>query len=291
MDTVCKVDTSGTRDCIGRFLHVKICFNVREPLMCGTFLNFPDDGRLWVDFKYEALPKYCLVCMGHATKSCRDDVNAEMAASGNSMGLDVQLLYQGLDAIMDLHGKLLRTGFRGGGAESKGGRNSPRRWRNDRTNVWDDVRRGGRVASAVGRESRVQGGGGEGRDAEENIAKFGDSPMSPRVSRASASQHRDRGCDLMEQIRCQRRADTEAMKVRDATFDGGLIGPGGVIAEGAVNVVLNSMPKEDARLNFVRVSQENGREIDLNITVQHGDEDAGDMVGMADGLEVYLYAK
>ncbi|KAM1040976.1 hypothetical protein ACFX13_030941 [Malus domestica] len=46
MGTVRKVDKSGSRDCIGRFLRVKIRFNVREPLMRGTYVDFPDDGRI-----------------------------------------------------------------------------------------------------------------------------------------------------------------------------------------------------------------------------------------------------
>lgn len=62
MGTVRMVDKTGSRDCIGRFLRVKIRFNVLEPLMRGTLVNFPDDGKVWVDFKYESLPKYCLIC-------------------------------------------------------------------------------------------------------------------------------------------------------------------------------------------------------------------------------------
>lgn len=44
--TIQKVDTSGSQYCIGRFLRVKICFNVREPLMRGTFVHFPDEGMV-----------------------------------------------------------------------------------------------------------------------------------------------------------------------------------------------------------------------------------------------------
>lgn len=58
MGTVRKVDTTGSRDCISRFLRVKIRFNVREAFMRGTFVDFPDEGTIWVDFKYESLPKY-----------------------------------------------------------------------------------------------------------------------------------------------------------------------------------------------------------------------------------------
>lgn len=46
MGNVRKVDTSGSRDCIRRFLLVKICFNVRELLMRGTFVKFPDEGTV-----------------------------------------------------------------------------------------------------------------------------------------------------------------------------------------------------------------------------------------------------
>lgn len=46
MGCVWKVDTSVIRDCIGRFLQVKVCFNVCEPLMHGTFVNFLDGGKV-----------------------------------------------------------------------------------------------------------------------------------------------------------------------------------------------------------------------------------------------------
>lgn len=70
LGTVRNMDTSVSRDSIGRFLQVKIRFNVCEPLMHGMFVNFLDEGTVWVNFKYESLPKYCLICgiMGHATR-------------------------------------------------------------------------------------------------------------------------------------------------------------------------------------------------------------------------------
>ncbi|KAB2622512.1 hypothetical protein D8674_024694 [Pyrus ussuriensis x Pyrus communis] len=74
MGTVRKVDTIGSCECIGRFLRVRICFNVRDALMRETFVDFPNEGMVWVDFKYESLPKYCLICglMEHVTRVCRD---------------------------------------------------------------------------------------------------------------------------------------------------------------------------------------------------------------------------
>lgn len=74
MGHVHKMDTMVSRDCIGRFLRVKIRFNVREPLMRGTYVQFSEEGKIWVDFKYETLPKYFLLCgcLGHATRVSRE---------------------------------------------------------------------------------------------------------------------------------------------------------------------------------------------------------------------------
>lgn len=70
---VVKVDKDDGRDCIGRFLHVKVSFDVREPLMRGENEEFPDDGTIWIDFRYEGLPSYCLICgkVGHITRWCK----------------------------------------------------------------------------------------------------------------------------------------------------------------------------------------------------------------------------
>ncbi|KAB2617227.1 hypothetical protein D8674_013096 [Pyrus ussuriensis x Pyrus communis] len=49
---VVKVDKDDGRDCISRFLRVKISFDVREPLMSGANVEFPNYGTMWVDFRY-----------------------------------------------------------------------------------------------------------------------------------------------------------------------------------------------------------------------------------------------
>ena len=51
--TVLKVDKDDGRDCIGRFLRVRISFDVSEYLMWGANVEFPNDGGIWVDFRYE----------------------------------------------------------------------------------------------------------------------------------------------------------------------------------------------------------------------------------------------
>lgn len=143
MGTIRKVDTSGGWGCIGRFLRVKIRSNIREPIIRGTFVEFPDEGRIWVDFKYESLPKYCLICrlMGHSTRVCRDlqEVNRVVGEdTGHSGGV---LPYRGLDVVVNLWGNALRTVFRGAESTgSNGWRYSPERRRNERSNDWVESR-------------------------------------------------------------------------------------------------------------------------------------------------------
>ncbi|KAM2913098.1 hypothetical protein COP2_043793 [Malus domestica] len=112
--TVRKVDKSGSRDCIGRFFRVKVRFNVREPLMRGTFVNFPDEGKVWVDFKYEALPKYCLNCglLGHTTSTCKPSKKGEESDCMISEENDEEWAFRGLDATTDLRGNLLGNASR-----------------------------------------------------------------------------------------------------------------------------------------------------------------------------------
>lgn len=70
---VLKVDQSGGRDCIGRFLWVKIRMDVSLPLMRGIFMGFLEEGAKWVDFRYEYLLEYCshCGCLGHPMSSIR----------------------------------------------------------------------------------------------------------------------------------------------------------------------------------------------------------------------------
>ncbi|KAM1563228.1 hypothetical protein ACFX10_037668 [Malus domestica] len=61
-------------------------------------------------------------------------------------------------------------------------------------------------------------------------------------------------------------------RAQEATFDAGLIGPGGVVAEGVENVVLKVHAKEEDGGKTVCVSQESGEAIDLNIVVPRMDK-------------------
>lgn len=80
----------------------------------------------------------------------------------------------------------------------------------------------------------------------------------------------NQGNNLDAHIRRQRVEEEEVRRAREKAYDAGLIEPGDVIADGAVDVVLHTMPEEDERINFICVSRENGMEIDLNIEAQLG---------------------
>ncbi|KAM1398236.1 hypothetical protein ACFX2I_015707 [Malus domestica] len=118
LGTVIRVDKDDGRDCIGRFLRVKITFDVREPLMRGANVDFLEEGTMWTDFRYEGLPSYCLICgkMGHVTQWCKSHRIGEDAS-----GVEVEALiaFKGLDAKYDLRGNWFMA--KGGGLQRLGG--------------------------------------------------------------------------------------------------------------------------------------------------------------------------
>ena len=121
--SVITVDRSVSKECIRRFLRVKVSLNVKEPLMRGTHVQFPNEGMTWVDFKYEGLPNYCLICglLGHPTRICKGSLPSEDADEGGEVGRPALLPFQNIDALTDLRGNLLRSGnrHRAGSGESK----------------------------------------------------------------------------------------------------------------------------------------------------------------------------
>ncbi|KAM2581450.1 hypothetical protein TB1_003724 [Malus domestica] len=232
MGTVKLVDKSGSRDCIGRFLRVKIKFNVREPLMRGTFVNFPDEGRLWVDFKYEGLPKYYLICglLGHATRVCKGPQDIGKIDGETSEDLGEGFAFKGLDALTDLRGKPIGAGGstrtpRG----SSGGRMDSGRWKDDRNEELDGGKRSGRSSTASGMGSHTQFGASRsfsGSDYTDTVnvdeADIAISPNKPRWSSSNLSKGR---LNLVDKIRQQRQEEEDARKAREVAFDAGLIGP------------------------------------------------------------------
>ncbi|KAM1292011.1 hypothetical protein EV2_019582 [Malus domestica] len=271
MGTVRKVDKSGSRDCIGRFLRVKIRFNVREPFMRGTFVDFPDDKRIWVNFKYEALPKYCLMCgmLGHTTRAYTE-TREEGVKEGESSGeLNDGLGFKGLDAVIDLWGNHIGSwarskGFRG----SNGGGNETGKWKNKRYDEQDDGRRSDRSSTASGMGSRSQYRGHTPQSGSEHTdqenEEENDTAIPPSKPRWSSSKNDRGGTKLAEKIRTQRIEEENARQARESAFDAGLIGPGEVIADNAKHITLHEPPELEARLNVPSLSSDRGQSFDLN---------------------------
>ncbi|KAM2511008.1 hypothetical protein PS1_035441 [Malus domestica] len=303
LGTVKSVDKSGSRDCIGRFLRVKIKFNVREPLMRGTFDNFPDEGRMWVDFKYEGLPKYCLICglLGHATRVCRGSQDLGKSDGEPIEDLGEGLAFKGLDALTDLRGKPLGVG---GSARtprgSSGGRMDSGRWKDDRSEELDGGKRSGRSSTASGMGSHSQLGASRsfsGNDYTDIVnVEEADTAISPNKPRWSSSNLGKERSSLADKIRKQRQEEEDARKAREAAFDAGLIGPGGVIAEGVEHVTLYEIHEQETHGNLADVSNGTGQSFDLNsepINIDGNGEgiiDSGEEFGRlmsADGNDVH----
>ncbi|BFG25670.1 hypothetical protein CerSpe_119440 [Prunus speciosa] len=66
------VDNRDMQDCVGRFIRVRVRFDVSLPLMRRSPVTFPEVGEKFVEFRYEYLPEYCFSCscLGHATQEC-----------------------------------------------------------------------------------------------------------------------------------------------------------------------------------------------------------------------------
>lgn len=114
MGRVVEVDQAEGDDCIGRFLRVRLQIDIRQPLMRGAFVHFPNEGSKWVSFRYEYLPEYCFVCgyLGHPSRTCVEKLGEVQAPADNKN--EMLKSYAGLEAEEDLRGRRLRTGGRSG---------------------------------------------------------------------------------------------------------------------------------------------------------------------------------
>lgn len=125
ISTVLTVDKSASWECIGRFLCIRIRFNLREPLMRGMMITFPDEGGVWVQFQYEGFPNYYFYCgkLGHVSRACTVhglcgqqgmDRVEELRGSGGT------LPYEGLEACVNLQGNEIRSQSRRSKSHSTG---------------------------------------------------------------------------------------------------------------------------------------------------------------------------
>jgi hypothetical protein len=58
---------------VGEYLRIKICMDIRKPIMRGITLQFGDNMLpRWCPFEYEFLPDFCHTCgiIGHGHRSC-----------------------------------------------------------------------------------------------------------------------------------------------------------------------------------------------------------------------------
>ncbi|KAM1745806.1 hypothetical protein ACFX11_012503 [Malus domestica] len=269
--TVRMVDKTGRRDCIGRFLRVKVRFNVREPLMRGTFVSFPDDGKIWIEFKYEALPNYCLLCgmLGHPTRVCKELQTAELVDDEIPKGKEEALVFRGLDAVMDLRGNPLGAGTRSRASQGSSGGRRNSGWNEEHSDEPDGGRRSGRSSTASGVGSYTRLGASKSPSGSECTAKAEDEVIdtatSPSKPRWSSSKSGKEDKKLADKKRCQRREDEEARIARELAFDAGLIGPEGVVATGIANVVLYDMQEQEESLNMVSGLSGTEQGFDLNV--------------------------
>ncbi|CAL9000065.1 unnamed protein product [Prunus brigantina] len=185
---VLEVDQATGIDCIGRFLRVRIRFDVGQPLMRGTFVAFPGEGSQWIDFKYEFLPEYCLVCgcLGHPSRLCLER-HPEVSGSSRARA-DALLAFAGLEAVEDLRGRRLKAqGYRQYGGSRWGSRDGSRA---DVHGAW--------------RGDKVQG------------AELEDTATSPNKSGSRVSATAD-------SIRRQREEEERNRQLREAALEAGLV--------------------------------------------------------------------
>ncbi|KAM1228337.1 hypothetical protein ACFX2J_007446 [Malus domestica] len=282
MGEVRSVDKTGSRDCIGRFLRVKIGFNVREPLMRGTFVTFPDDGKIWIDFKYESLPNYCLICgkLGHPTRICKETLDERTDPEDGTKARNEAFAFSGFDAVSDLRGNPLGAGPRNRASfGSNGGQSGSERWNDE----LGGGRRSGRSSTASGIGCQPQEFASRSQSSSECIApleeKVIDTATSPSKPRWSSNKMGHRDNVLAGKIRCQRLVEEEARSTRELAFDAGLIGPGGAVAAEAEHVVLNDHYEQEGRVDTVSMTLNGGSTFDLNLMPGVGED--GDSVSVS----------
>ncbi|ONI20625.1 hypothetical protein PRUPE_2G026100 [Prunus persica] len=66
------VDNRDGDDCVGRFICIRVHFDVDLPSIRQTPVTFLEIGERLIEFKYEYLSEYCFACgrLGHSTQVC-----------------------------------------------------------------------------------------------------------------------------------------------------------------------------------------------------------------------------
>lgn len=279
------VDQANGDDCIGRFLRVRIRFDVGQPLMRGTFVSFPGEGPRWIDFKYEFLPEYCLVCgcIGHPSRTClelcrveRDDNVAQAAAL---------LAFAGLEAMEDLRGRRLKGSTHRLKPSVSPGRGSGS----------DDLNHGfqGRRMSGGSRW-----GSKEGSRADQRGSWRGEKVQGAELEDTAISPHKSDSClsAVADLIRRQREGEERDRQLREVAWEAGLGFGRGDFRDGALsqnsasNTISSSIRQGDHHASYpgsgcMQADKGVGAGLDLNIAAEEQvpTVDDGDSVGEQGG--------
>jgi len=68
-----EVDTDEGGSAIGKYLRIKVLFDIRKPLLRGVTMEIgPNEQTQWCPVKYEFLPNFCYICgrLGHIDQEC-----------------------------------------------------------------------------------------------------------------------------------------------------------------------------------------------------------------------------
>lgn len=101
------VDNRDGQDCVGRFIRVRVRFDVSLPLMRRSPVTFPEVGEKFVEFRYEYLPEYCFACgcLGHATQECVKKHEASRGKLNPKELSHFTYAFEGLEGVVNLRGK------------------------------------------------------------------------------------------------------------------------------------------------------------------------------------------
>ncbi|KAM1093781.1 hypothetical protein ACFX2B_008748 [Malus domestica] len=80
---------------------------------------------------------------------------------------------------------------------------------------------------------------------DKSVEEVIDTATSPSKPRWSSSKSDHGPTKLVDKIRRQKLEEEEARKARELAFEAGQIGPGGFVADGVTNVVLNELLEQE----------------------------------------------
>lgn len=183
---------------------------------------------------------------------------------------EVTFAFRGLDAVTDMRGRQLSAGSRSrGSVGSSGGHRNFETWKDERNEEHERGRRSVRSSTASGMGSHSKYGASKGQSGSEftdkSVEEVIDTATSPSKPRWSSSKCGHGLTKLADKIRRQKQEEDEARKARERKFEAGQIGPGGVVVDGAMNVVLFELQEHGDFLLEPTVPHGISQGLDLNL--------------------------